>query len=765
MSIEPIPEETEVSSDEYITGDAEIRNNLLVYGEDVLLTKIPNFADGCKNIVRRILWFNRGADALRPMNKMVGDLQDVHPSGDSSISEAILRLGQACNQGYVLIEISGKAGEYYDIDAAAATRYLDTRLSDFAADVFFKNVNTDAFTMIPTKNANTLEPKYMVPKIPMALVMGNLTVGMGFKSQIPMIDFTQICDLVCCYANYYKSGNIGMPSAKITAPYLIPGFPIRNIILNRKQLLKEYANGNYTAPIELEGWVDLTGNTITLRTMPYGNNFGRIVNKFRSILKDPKNCYKGIVESANNYSSDEAEFTITLRNGVNPFEALEVLRPVLKLRSTFHPLYNYVRNGRIVNLAPPVLTYLWYTERENNIIAGLNHKLAKLNANLMRIQAVLQVIDYRQEAIDIITNSEDNASTVEALYHHFQKVKLTRRQADIISKQSLYVFNKSSKAKHLEDREQTNQDINKALHEFSLTHDTIFNDAAYLKKKYPSVNQTVYSDDYIGHVQFGDWGLINFFNYDEMKRLLATKGWPSKFTKTVQLYSRSRPYKQIVRNGRVQGIDYMTKEICCERMLCLPAPSNKYMTLVVYDSGQTAIIRRQVLADVDKINLFTITPHFYALHKDGGITEENYQNFSIRESISTGAKTDIIYAFPDTTKDVVVFHMNTADPNNLRLSRILYNKEPHSLKVLPCGEMYILGVYPIGQNEIVLNIPQNCVKNFKITHLFLTGLSALFTDDRKDYCIINVTRNKGIGKAKLVPDDVVNTLFRLDLGA
>lgn len=765
---------TQVSPEEVVedvggtrTADVEIRNNLLAYGEDVLLTKIPHYADGCKAIVRRILWFNRDNLNLRPMNKMVGDLQDVHTGGDASIADAILRLGQDFNVGHPLVEISGKSGEYYNQDAAAATRYLDASLSEFASNVFFKNVNVRSLQMVPTKNNNNTEPRYLIPKIPMALVLGNLTVGMAFKSQIPMIDLAQVCALVSLYAKYYSAGHIGIPPAKTTAKYLLPGFPIKNIILNRKELLAGYAQGNYTIPIQLEGWIDIAGNSITLRTLPYGNNFGRVVNRFRDILRDTKNSkskFKDTIDSANNYSSDETEFTINLKSGKNPFAVLDSLRSVLVIDDSFHPIYNYVRNERVVNLDPPTLIYMWYQDRIANIISGLNHRQAALNAELMETHAILLVIDHSDEVIAICRNAVDDAEVVETLYHRFTDVKLTRKQADIIRRQPLSVFNRSAKAKLLAKQDQLKIDLERVRSEFSSIHETINNEAIYLQKRYGDSTKTLSSDDFIGHVQFGNWGLVNFFNFDEMKNILSSRGWPSTMTKTVMLYDSKRPRKQIIKDGKVIELQTVTKEITCERMVCYPTSVREEMTLVISNQGTVSVVERLIAAVKEGYTLCPISKRFYAIHRDGNITVEDYNNHSIRKSVASGRKSTIIYGLPESTKDVLIFHMNPADPNNLRVSRILYDAETqHKIKFAVGGATKILGVYPIGDKDIVLNVPKECVKGIRLTHLFIHSAKNLFTATKDDYHIINLTRGKNDVGVRLKQDTVVNSLFHLDL--
>lgn len=747
------------------TAVEEIRGGLLNYGVDVLLTKIPHFSDGCKSIILRILWFSRDARDTRPMNKMIGDLQGYHTSGDSSLADAILRLGQYYNVGHPLIEISGKAGEYYNSDGAAATRYLGARISDFAYDVYFKGINEESLQMIPTKNNDALEPKYLIPKIPMALVLGNLTVGMAFKSQVPMFDIAQVCKATIYFAQYYQSGQIGLPKSRDLAKFFIPSFPIKNNILNRGELLAAYKEGNYNVPIQMEGWVELSGNSVILRTMPYGTNFGKTVNEFRIMLKDPKCKYRAIVDSANDYSSNETEFVITFKSGKNPFEVLDNLRKVLKINDTLYPQFNYIKDDRVVELNPPSLTYMWYKERETNIGVSLNYTQSKLNAQLMRLNAILLVIDYSQDVLKIITESEDEDETVEKLVDRFTDLKLTYNQALIIARQPLSVFNRSSKTMLKNKLDQTILDLQTVIEDYSRIHQTIANDAAYIQKRYRSTTETVYSDDYLGYVQFGNLGAINFFTYDEMKNILSTKGWPSNIVKSIHLYDKQYPIKAIVKNNKLIVLQYVSKEINCERVVCLTNNSALSHTLVLSDKGNASVVNRVVGTIHAGYTLCPITQQFYAIHNNGAILIDDVSEYTQRKSISSGRQSTVIYGLPIYTKDVVVFYMNDEDPNQLHMSRILYGKNAQRIKFSPCGNTQIVGIFDTHAPDIILNIPKQCIKNIKLAHIFMHNLGAFFDAGGNSYYNINLSRGKSDIGVKLKQDTQVSTLFHMDFSS
>ena len=64
---------------------------------------------------------------------IVGHTMQFHPHGDASISDAIVQIGQKD----LIIETQGNWGNVFTGDRAAASRYIEARLSKFALEVIF----------------------------------------------------------------------------------------------------------------------------------------------------------------------------------------------------------------------------------------------------------------------------------------------------------------------------------------------------------------------------------------------------------------------------------------------------------------------------------------------------------------------------------------------------------------------------------------------------------------------------------------------------
>ena len=67
---------------------------------------------------------------------IIGNTMQFHPHGDQAIGDALVGLGQK----NLLIDTQGNLGDVRTGDRAAAPRYIEARLSDFALTVLFNKI-------------------------------------------------------------------------------------------------------------------------------------------------------------------------------------------------------------------------------------------------------------------------------------------------------------------------------------------------------------------------------------------------------------------------------------------------------------------------------------------------------------------------------------------------------------------------------------------------------------------------------------------------
>ncbi len=733
------------------------------YGVSVVESKFPSLFDGFKDVNRRIAYVVRNVLEYEKCNKLVGKTMDLHTSGDSSIYNTIVRMGQDFSIGVPLIDIRGNLGSYDDPTAAAA-RYLNVRASTFLRDLYFNGIHPKTIPMVPTKEFGGLEPKYLIPKIPMALVYGNLTIGFGFKSTIPMYNFGSICELVMRFADHYSSGNLGMiESTRDVIDLLIPDFPIDNYLANRDELVQSYMNGDFTAPICLDGIIDLIGSEILVRTLPYGSSFQSTTQKFIQAAKDKKSWVQDFYTSSD-YLKDG--FRIGVKQSSDPFEYLDRLKSMLGLRDKFHPLFHYVRDDKVINCTPMTLTFLWYEERYRSVVGTVKYKHSELVQTRNQLVTKLLVGGHTDDVVAIIRNSSSPEECIKGLQQRFPT--LTRQQAIYLNGLPINTISRFSENEIKQSISNITADIEKINHDYRRGHEIIHEEANYLRTKYRKTfsRKTRFTSDFIGYVKIGSSGIIHFSSEDEMFEVLAMTGrWNSRYQKTIHLYDRSAHHHYAVKGDRVVPLKEsdFSREMSCERIVSYPNMTGDEYTLVVGDRT-AACVPGIIPGKTQKgFSLYPITRNFYGIGRDGTVRKMTVDDLSQRKTVSSGSKSDIIFGIPDDRKKVVVFHMNTTDLNVLRINVILRSRSDlGKATFVPTGETRILGIKDMNSDFAIINIPQDCLKNFNMEYLLIRGLSKIF-DKNSDY-YIQLTKgasNPFGGQFKRHP--LIRSMFVLDM--
>ncbi len=165
-----------------------VDRNFLDYASYVIRDRaIPALADGLKPVQRRILWALHQMDDGRLMKvaNVTGETMKYHPHGNASIDDAIVVLA---NKRY-LIEGQGNYGNIYTGDPAAASRYIECRLTELARTELF---NDDITELVPSYDGRRDEPVSLPSKLPVLLMLGTEGIAVGMSSRILPHNFPEL---------------------------------------------------------------------------------------------------------------------------------------------------------------------------------------------------------------------------------------------------------------------------------------------------------------------------------------------------------------------------------------------------------------------------------------------------------------------------------------------------------------------------------------------------------------------------------------------
>ena len=182
--------DTPAASDDTLTLGNYAERAYLDYAISVVKGRaLPEVADGQKPVQRRILHamnqLGLNADAKpRKSAAVVGDvLGKLHPHGDQSVYDALVRMAQDFSLRYPLIDGQGNFGSR-DGDGAAAMRYTEARLTPIAR-VLLDEIDEGTVDFQPNYDGSTEEPEMLPARLPLVLLNGASGIAVGMATEIP----------------------------------------------------------------------------------------------------------------------------------------------------------------------------------------------------------------------------------------------------------------------------------------------------------------------------------------------------------------------------------------------------------------------------------------------------------------------------------------------------------------------------------------------------------------------------------------------------
>jgi topoisomerase-4 subunit A len=272
----------------------------LDYASYVILERaVPAAEDGLKPVQRRILHAMREMDDGR-FNKIanvIGQTMQYHPHGDASIGDAIVNLGQKD----LLIETQGNWGDVRTGDSAAASRYIEGRLSKFALEVAFNGKTTDwQLSYDGRKN----EPVTLPMKFPLLLAQGAEGIAVGLSTKILPHNFCEILDAAIKHLKGKKFE-------------LFPDFPTGGMVD-----VSNYNDGARGGKIRVRAHIEEADKkTLLIKDVPYGITTTQVVD---SILK-ANDSGKIKIKSVTDNTAKNVELAVQLAPGVTTDQTIDAL--------------------------------------------------------------------------------------------------------------------------------------------------------------------------------------------------------------------------------------------------------------------------------------------------------------------------------------------------------------------------------------------------------------------------------------------------------
>ena len=293
----------------------------LDYASYVILERaVPDLFDGLKPVQRRILHSMNTLEDGRynKVANIVGTTMQFHPHGDASISDAIIQLGQKD----LLIDMQGNWGNIYTGDKAAASRYIEARLSKFALEVVF-NSKTTKWQL--SYDGRKKEPIHLPIKFPLLLAQGAEGIAVGLSTKILPHNFNELIDS-------------SIKHLKGKRFKLYPDFQTGGFVD-----IKNYNDGNRGGRIKVRAKLEkLDKNSIIIKEIPYGTTTASVIESIIKASDKGKIKLKRIEDN----TSSNVEIIVYLKTGLSVSKSIDALYAFSQCEVSISPLSCIISNNK-----------------------------------------------------------------------------------------------------------------------------------------------------------------------------------------------------------------------------------------------------------------------------------------------------------------------------------------------------------------------------------------------------------------------------------
>lgn len=294
-----------------------MQRQYIEYASYVVLERAIPGLDGLKPVQRRILqtlWQMHNGKLHKVVN-VAGQTMALHPHGDAPITDALVNLA---NKGY-LLDTQGNFGNPLTGDPAAASRYIETRLSPLALETLF---NPELTIYVPSYDGRQNEPTCLPAKIPVLLMQGTEGIAVGMSTYILPHNFVELLE-----------AEIAVLEER---PYcILPDFPTGGLMD-----ASEYNRGR--GKVKLRVKFDIVdAKTVVIREICYGTTTESLIRSIDEAAKRGKIK----IDAINDYTADQICIEIKLPRGHYAQELIDSLYVYTDCEVTLNPLMMSIKDN------------------------------------------------------------------------------------------------------------------------------------------------------------------------------------------------------------------------------------------------------------------------------------------------------------------------------------------------------------------------------------------------------------------------------------
>ena len=409
---------------------SEMKTSFIDYAMSVIVSRaLPDVRDGLKPVQRRILYgMNElGVTPDKPHKKSARITGDVmgkyHPHGDSSIYEAMVRMAQWWSYRYMLVDGHGNFGSM-DGDGAAAQRYTEARMSKIALEML-RDLNKNTVDFQDNYDGSEREPIVLPSRIPNLLVNGATGIAVGMATNIPPHNLAETIDAV----------KLMMDNPEVTTRELMevlpgPDFPTGGLVMGKSGIHRAYETGKGSIVLRSRTEIETTKSgreRIVVTEFPYMVNKTKVHEHIVRLAQEKR--IEGITAVRDESSREGVRFVIEVRRDASANVILNNLFKLTQLQTNFSFNMLAIEKGvpKILSLRQILADYI--AHQQEVVVRRTQFDKDKAEARAHILEGLLIALDYLDEVITIIRNSQTDAEAQADLMARFE---LTERQSQAI---------------------------------------------------------------------------------------------------------------------------------------------------------------------------------------------------------------------------------------------------------------------------------------------------------------------------------------------
>ncbi|MEV5079858.1 DNA topoisomerase (ATP-hydrolyzing) subunit A [Streptomyces sp. NPDC093064] len=400
----------------------EMQGSFLEYAYSVIYSRaLPDARDGLKPVHRRIV-YQMNEMGIRPDRgyvkcaRVVGEVMGkLHPHGDASIYDALVRLTQPFSMRVPLVDGHGNFGSLGNDDPPAAMRYTECRMAE-ATGLMTESIDEDTVDFAPNYDGQEQEPVALPAAFPNLLVNGSSGIAVGMATNMPPHNLNEV---IAAARHLIRHPNADLDALMRHVPG--PDLPTGGRIVGLSGIRDAYETGRGTFKIRATVSVE----TVTARRkglvvteLPFSVGPEKVIAKIKDLVGSKK--VQGIADVKDLTDREHGlRLVIEIKNGFVPEAVLEQLYKLTPMEESFGINNVALVDGQPLTLGLKELLEVYLDHRFEVVRRRSEYRRRKRRDRLHLVEGLLTALVDIDEVIRLIRSSENSAQAKERLMRRF----------------------------------------------------------------------------------------------------------------------------------------------------------------------------------------------------------------------------------------------------------------------------------------------------------------------------------------------------------